>query len=534
MKNEPQPTLHNLPSQKIVAAGKLSLCRHQLDELLYAAGLVDDQSIAKAELLQQKEGLKPVEAFLRLGVMDEYDLVEFLCRRLGLPSTDLAGITVDLIARMAVPELPVSYLAIPWLVEDGIIHVAMANPTDLDPVYKTLSKTGLKVRVYCSVLSDVKRVSSPGTWVPDYKSNAILRKAQRGESDAQFQMGELNYKEAESVGSYETALKWWLMASVSGHGEASFNIARMYDEGVGAPESVETALAWYRRSGEQGYASAQFALGYYFANGLGTTRNYREAVKWYQMAADQGDAAAQNNLGVLYGRGDGVPQDDLRAALLYRAAADQGAKCAQFNLAHAYDAGRGVPKDYSEAMKWFRASAELGDISAQNALADRLMNGWITAKDEGEAVLWYWKAARQGDAYAQYKVGEAFDNGHGVWPDRTLAMKWYREAARQGNQDARQALRRAMRIAIRSDVWASNAHGDWELEHYPVILRSRQRNGPINKPRVLWSAEIMGWSDMSGIGECEEDAYLDLEARFLAFREDGNMLPPPVTDELIR
>lgn len=115
-------------------------------------------------------------------------------------------------------------------------------------------------------------------------------------------------------------------------------------------------------------------------------------------------------------------------------------------------------------------------------------------------------------------------------------MKWYREAARQGNEDARQALRRAMRIAIRSDVWASNGQGDWELEHYPVILRNRPKStGGAKKPsQTHWSAEILGWHDMIGLGECEEDAYEDLQEKFAVYKETADILPAPVTDNLKR
>lgn len=511
--------------------------RDCLDALLREAGIVDDTTVEKADRLQREETIKPVEAFLRLGVIEEGDLVEFLCRRLNLPSADLEDATLDLIIKLALPELPVRHLALPWLVENNVLHVAVVDPTDLDPMGEILRNAGWRFRVYCCALSAIKRVFLPEEWVPDYVHRSLLRKAKRGDSDAQFRMGELNYNKAESSKKYEDAMKWWLLAAASGHIEAAFNIAEMYGDGIGVPVNKETAVTWYRRAAEQGHARAQFALAWLYAEDAPILRNYQEAAKWYRKAAEQGNAAAQNNLGVLYARGQGVREDDGEAAKWYRAAADQGVACAQCNLAFAYETGAGVPKDQAEAVKLFRASAELGRIRAQNALGDRLQNGLGIPKDEGEAVLWFWKAAQQGDAYAQYKLGDAFQNTRGVWPDRTLAMKWYREAARQRNEDARRAIRRGMRLARRSDVTRSSDPGEWQLAEYPVVFRKVPRSNKadhhVKEGRALWSAEIMGWPDMRGTGEREEIAYIDLEERLSAYREAGNRLPAPVTHDLL-
>jgi uncharacterized protein len=539
MNTEPKTNHLQLLGRDVTITEKSLLRRHSLGELLREASIVDETTLEQAELLQRDEGIRPVEAFLSLGVIEEQELVEFLCRRLNLAYTDLEDATIDLVVKLAVPELPLRYQAMPWSIEDNILHVAMADPTDLDPVEAVLSKAGRRYRVYCATPSAIKRIFEPGEWVPDcYTRDRFLDEAKQGNAEAQFQMGLMNYREADEFGDYETALKWWLTAAASGHSEAAFNIAKMYHDGVGVSENKEIAVAWCRRGAEQGHADAQFALGWLHAEDTGILKNYQEAAKWYRMAAEQGDTAAQNNLGILYANGQGVPQDNTEAARWYRMAVEKGSERARYNLAYAYESGAGVPKDTAEAVRLFRASAEQGLVRAQIALAERLQDGYGIARDEGAAVLWFWKAAQQGDAYAQYRLGDAFENGRGVWPDRTLAMKWYRAAARQGHEEARHAIRRNMGLARSSDAYLPAARGDWELYHYPVVFRTR---GEVVLPdsadaegRIPWSAEILGWPDMRGTGDCEEDAYMTLEARFLEYKVAGDDLPAPVTDDLLR
>ncbi len=543
MKTQPERTEHSARKLGLTLVKRARVRWDRLNELLRNAGVVDDSVIAKAGSLQRDNGLKPVEAFLELRAIKETDLVKLLCRELDLPRADLGDATIDLTVKLGAPELPVYHLAIPWLLEGDVLHVAMADPTDFGPVYEMLFRKGLRVRLYCAAVSAIKAVFTPPKLGRDYEHNGLFRRARGGDADAQFQMGELYYpgdvldEEEPRLAYYEAALKWWLLAAASGHTQAAYHLAWMYYNGIGVQENKETAAPWFRRAAEHGDSVAQFYLAWLHHEGPIVLRDYEEAAKWHRLAAEGGQTPAQNNLGFLYDYGLGVPQDEFEAAKLYRNAADNGSQNGQWNLALCYEYGTGVAQDMDEALRWFQTCANQGHVSAMNALGDRFQNGWgCCMKNPAEAVSWFWKGARQGDAYSLFKLGEAFDRGLGTWPDRAIAMKFYFAAARKGPDDARQALRRLLRRAQPSDARRSTDYGDWDLEHYPVVLQRRsladETGNAAARDRGRWTARIMGGPSMIGSGECEEDAYADLQARFLRYKERGGVPPAPVTDHL--
>ena len=127
-----------------------------------------------------------------------------------------------------------------------------------------------------------------------------------------------------------------------GDAQAQKNLGNMYANGQGVPQDYVQAVKWYRLAADQGYASAQYNLGVMYDNGQGVPQDYVQAVKWYRLAADQEDADAQAILGSMYKHGQGVPQDDVQAMKWYRLAADQGYKPAQLALGLMYENGRGV------------------------------------------------------------------------------------------------------------------------------------------------------------------------------------------------
>ena len=145
-----------------------------------------------------------------------------------------------------------------------------------------------------------------------------------------------------------------------GDSQAQFYIGERYYYGYDIEENHEEAVKWYRKAAEHGDAIAQFNLGYCYENGDGVEQNYEEAVKWYRKAAEQGHANAQNNLGVCYEYGDGVEQNYEEAVKWILKAAEHGHANAQKNLGVCYKNGVGVEKNYEEAFKWYRKAEIFG------------------------------------------------------------------------------------------------------------------------------------------------------------------------------
>lgn len=75
--------------------------------------------------------------------------------------------------------------------------------------------------------------------------------------------------------------------------DAQFNLGVCYENGYDVEQSYEQAVKWYTKAAEQGDAAAQFNLGLCYYNGDGVEQSYEQAAKWYKKAAKQGGEAAE-------------------------------------------------------------------------------------------------------------------------------------------------------------------------------------------------------------------------------------------------
>jgi TPR repeat protein len=122
-------------------------------------------------------------------------------------------------------------------------------------------------------------------------------------------------------GDYATALRLWYLLAEKGDADAQFQLGIMYESGQGVLRSDAEAIKWYRKAAEQDDAVAQFNLGVMYAKGV--SPNHAEAALWYRLAADHGLAGAQFNLGMMYAEGQGVCQNDVQAHMWLDLAAAQ-------------------------------------------------------------------------------------------------------------------------------------------------------------------------------------------------------------------
>jgi S1-C subfamily serine protease len=94
-----------------------------------------------------------------------------------------------------------------------------------------------------------------------------------------------------------------------GNEDAQFEIGSIYEK----EKNYIEAAKWYHKAADQGQIMAQFCLGGLNMFGNGMTEDHTEAAKWYRKAADQGYAIAQLTLGEMYLGGDGVPHNNVEA-----------------------------------------------------------------------------------------------------------------------------------------------------------------------------------------------------------------------------
>ena len=151
----------------------------------------------------------------------------------------------------------------------------------------------------------------------------------------------------------------------SGEGEADFELGQKYYHGEGVNQSYKEAFKCYMRSAEQGYLPAMTKLGLMYSRGYGVAHSFSEAAKWYSMAAELDYPEALHNLGVLYCEGRGVERDMDKAVELWYRASDKGYELSQLNLGIMY-----LSEDnMTEAVKWLKKSADQGNEEAENMLS---------------------------------------------------------------------------------------------------------------------------------------------------------------------
>lgn len=135
--------------------------------------------------------------------------------------------------------------------------------------------------------------------------------------------------DAWQAGNYDGAVREWRPLAEKGDADAQFNMGQAYKLGRGVPTDLKLAQSWYEKAAQQGHEQAQANLGLIlFQNGQRTA-----AMPWIKKASDHGDPRAQYVMGTALFNGDLVPRDWPRAYALLTRAAAQGLPQAATSLA---------------------------------------------------------------------------------------------------------------------------------------------------------------------------------------------------------
>lgn len=118
-----------------------------LDQILLEKGWIDADQIAKGEALLQEEGLRNVgEACVKLELLDEEKLAEALAIQNGM---EFIGESFLIGSPEATEQVPLEFArkrtVLPLRVEDGSLHVAIADPNDLSIVDDLAFMSGMAV-----------------------------------------------------------------------------------------------------------------------------------------------------------------------------------------------------------------------------------------------------------------------------------------------------------------------------------------------------------------------------------------------------
>ena len=211
-----------------------------------------------------------------------------------------------------------------------VTNISFGNE-DISSVKKTLSdlekapvkkKRKSKVFLWCAAIlvfsfSLFLYLGNLSDWSSVYWED--LFGAIKGDPEAQYYLGE-HYADDED---FKTAVKWFQKAADRGNADAQNNLGFCYHEGQGVPQDYDEAVKWYLKAADQGFAFAQNNLGFCYQEGQGVPKNYNEAVKWYLKATEgYTQGRAERHLGDCYEHGYGVVQDITEAIKWYKKAAD--------------------------------------------------------------------------------------------------------------------------------------------------------------------------------------------------------------------
>lgn len=122
----------------------------------------------------------------------------------------------------------------------------------------------------------------------------------------------------------------------SGDAEAQFNLGVMYVKGEEVAKDDVKAASLFQKSATQGNAKGQCALAISYEYGRGVTTDLSKAVEWYQKSASQNNPDALFGLGLMHASGAGLPKDRMKAEELWQKAAESGSELAISILGERY------------------------------------------------------------------------------------------------------------------------------------------------------------------------------------------------------
>lgn len=302
----------------------------------------------------------------------------------------------------------------------------------------------------------------------------LLRAAELGDAQAQFQIG-LHYEvEAWHDDVAGEALKWLERAAQQGHADAQCELAFAscpeFDRDFAPLRDAPVAtLKWMRLAAEQEHRDALHYMSEIYERGLaGVAQDLNEAAKWHMISSRKGNSLLVNSsiLASLKSHGAQISRENESSLVdLVRKAAENGHHYAQRILGNAYAHGLvWLAANDVESVKWhslaaaeedecpryrpfdeddiavFRRNADLCGSRLQRHLGQMFEKGEDVDRDLSEAARWYELSAKQGDADAQFSIAFMYDQGQGVPQCDELAAMWYQKAAEQGDAAAQNNL----------------------------------------------------------------------------------------------
>lgn len=189
----------------------------------------------------------------------------------------------------------------------------------------------------------------------------LTRFAERGDRDAQFELGNLYFTGHKVKASEKDAVHWYTLAAKQGHPIAQYQLGLILQ--INGDD--EGALSWLIKAADSNIIDAQNRVGNLYIKGTQTTpSNGAIAARYFLSAAEQGHTSAMHNLAHLLKNGAGIPKDDMGALFWMK-------------LATATERDQKVRAQMSETLaEWVRTSKKSDVLEAEKAATARLAKGF--------------------------------------------------------------------------------------------------------------------------------------------------------------
>lgn len=262
---------------------------------------------------------------------------------------------------------------------------------------------------------------------------ALLRRAEAGDADAQYQVGVAYQFSLGTPRNDAAARSWFAKAAAQNHTRALASLGYMLTVGAGGPVDAAGAENALRRAGEAGEASAWANLAELVLAQRPAEK--AEAMALLERAVAGGATNARYRLGRVLIEGEVVAADLARGRKLLDEAAEQGHPFAAAYLAWMiFEAG-----NPAEATRGFRLAqnAAAADLAAgANELGRYHMTGFGTPRDPRRAASAFATAGEQGEPSGWYNLALLHNDPQYGMHNQTLARQAAIRAADIGHVPA--------------------------------------------------------------------------------------------------
>lgn len=187
-------------------------------------------------------------------------------------------------------------------------------------------------------------------------SEQLLKEAERGDANAQLNMGRSYFFGNGVQQDYTKSFYWMKKAAEQGHYVAQHNLSVMYHGGHGTLKNLSLANEWVKKASDAGYAPSQYIYGMALANGEGVIQDKETATELIYEAAEKGFLPAKATLGHLY-----LTSGNINDGLYYtRSAAKENEPLALYDLGMCNIEGTGMLKNIDKGVEYLQKSAQLG------------------------------------------------------------------------------------------------------------------------------------------------------------------------------